>query len=345
MKDIRHYFNKLKDFKTRYHDIKYNSLYDNVDASILFECQEKFRNEYGHSRYVMYGNVFEEHGIFSKSREFASFIYKFIKTFINDNEDHNVMFLCNDIPELKNSFFNIIYVNFDDNFDSSVKGEYDYSCSDERFADGMFEYITISINKNIDKRKIYQTLEHELNHAYKDLKKHINNSGSLESETIKTRFGLLNSDYDDSEFDAFVKDALYFLDKTESQAYIAEFDGILGDKKYKNIQNAFNDIYESKLYKDIKHFKVLFESEDNTLNKSLCDSYRKIYKVNTTDNKILKTLRSKWDSFWKKFTNHIYQCVCDHVIEYVERPYVNIGCDDIEIEHMKKYINKSIFVE
>lgn len=346
MKDLRRYLDILKnDVKTRHHDTRYNSLYDDIDANILFECQEKFRNEYGHPRYKVYGNVFEEHGIFSKSREFASFISKFIENFIVDDKDHNIMFLCKEIPELRNDFFNILYVNFDDNFDPNTKGEYDYLCSDEKFIGNKFEYVTISINKNIDRKKIYQTIQHELNHFYKDLNKHKNKAGSLEDEIVKTNFGSLNGDENDSDFEKFVKDILYFLDKTEAQAYIAEFDGILGDEKFKNIQNGFNKIYESKLYKDIKNFAILMETNDDLLNKKLCDTYRNIYKANTTDEKILKMLRKKWNVFWKKFTNHIYQCVCDHVVKYQEKPNINIGSEDIELQHMKEYINKSIFVE
>ena len=345
MKNIIEYINYINEVKTHHHNTSYNNYYNDVDLYILLECQNKFRDEYNHPEYCVYGNLFEEHGIFSKSREFASFISNFIKEYIKDTEDYTILFMCNEIEELKNDFFNTIYINFDGNFsDPNIKGEYDQTDSKERFNNGKFDYITISLNKNIQKEKIYQTIEHELNHAYKDLRLLINNDDSLEIKTIKSKYHLLNYNDNDSEFDKLIKDILYLLDKSEQQAYIAEFDGILGDTKFDNIQNAFNKIYDSKLYKQIKEFEKIIKSKDKILLKNICDSYRKVYSTKRyTDERIISILNKDWNHFWDKFTNHIYQCVCDHVKEYSLR-------NEKDIEHnlenkFKEYINKSIFIE
>lgn len=345
MKNIIEYINYINEVKTHHHDTFYNEYYDDVDLSILLECQNKFRDEYNHPEYHIYGNLFEEHGIFSKSREFASFISNFIKEYIKDTEDYTILFMCNEIEELKNDFFNTIYINFDGNFsDPNIKGEYDQTDANERFNGKCFDYITISLNKNIQKEKIYQTIEHELNHAYKDLNLIKNGSDNLEIKTIKSKYHLLNYNDSDSEFDQRVKDILYLLDDSEQTAYIAEFDGILGDTKFDNIQNAFNKIYDSKLYKQIKEFEKIIKSKDKILLKNICDSYRKVYSTKRyTDERIISILNKDWNHFWDKFTNHIYQCVCDHVKEYSLR-------NEKDIEHnlenkFKEYINKSIFIE
>ena len=346
MKSLNEYIELLKnDIKTHHHDTSYNEYYDDVDLHILFECQNKFRNEYNHPEYKIYGDIFEAHGIFDKSREFASFMTKFLKEFITDYEDHSILFMCNDIPELKNKYFDTIYLNFDGNFsDNEIKGEYDQTNAEERFLDDRFEYMTISLNKNIDKEKIYKTIEHELNHAYTDLQKLIHNSNSLEIDSIKNEYHLLNYDDSDTEFDKRIKDICYLLDKYEQSAYIAEFDGILGDKKYNNIQDAFNKIYDSKLYKQVKEFEKIIKSEDKILLRAICNSYHKIYpEKRYNDEKILSILNKKWNHFWDKFINHVYQCVCDHVEEYEVRQHPSI--DDDMINKMKTYINKSIFIE
>ena len=344
MKTLNEYINLLKEVKTHYHDTSYNEDYDDIDLNILLECQLKFQSEYNHPEYKIYGNIFEKHGIFDKSREFASFITNFIKSYITDYEDYTILFLCDNIPELKNDFFKTIYLNFDGNFsDDNIKGEYDQTNSNERFNGNNFDYITISLNKNIDKEKIYRTIEHELNHAYKDLNLLINKEDNLEIKTIKSKYHLLNYNDSDSKFDKTIKDILYLLDKSEQQAYIAEFDGILGDNKFNNIQDAFNKIYDSKLYKQIKEFEKIIKSNDDVLLKNVCNSYRKIYDNNYTDKKILSILNKEWEHFWKKFVNHIYQSVCDHVKEYSSRQHIDLDSDNTD--KYEKYINKSIFIE
>lgn len=347
MKTLNEYIDFMRNvIKTHGHDTSHNDLYDDIDAKILFECQAKFRKEYGHHEYRVYGDIFEAHGIFDKSREFASFITKFLEVFASDSKDFSIMFVCKDIPELKNNYFDIIYVNFDDNFyDSSIKGEYDITNAKERFVDGRFEYITININKNVDKGKIYSILEHELNHAYTDLQKLINKSDSLEINTIKSKYHLLSHNENDSDFDKLVKNICYLLDKYEQSAYLAQFDGILGDTKFNNIQDAFNKIYDSELYKQIKEFEKIIRSNDDDIFDALCKSYRKVYNVRYSNEKILNVLNKDWDHFWNKFVNHIYQCVCDHVREYATRQHVYIsyiGNDDKE--RFTKYIGKSIFI-
>ena len=347
MKSLSEHIDFMRNvIKTHGHDTSHNDLYDDIDAKILFECQAKFRKEYRHHEYKVYGDIFEAHGIFDKSREFASFITKILNNFITDNENHLIMFICNDIPELKNNYFNIIYVNFYDNFyDNSMNGEYDSSNSKERFIDNKFEYITININKKVDKVRIYSIIEHELNHAYTDLKKLTNKSNSLEIESIKSKYNLLDHGDKDSKFDAIIKDICYLLDKYEQSAYIAEFDGILGDTKFNNIQDAFNKIYDSELYKQIKEFEKIIRSNDDDIFDALCKSYRKVYNVKYSNEKILNVLKKDWNHFWNKFVNHIYQCVCDHVREYATRQHAYIsyiGNDDKE--RFTKYIGKSIFI-
>lgn len=322
--------------KTHGHDTSHNDLYDDIDAKILFECQAKFRKEYQHHEYKVYGDIFEAHGIFDKSREFASFITKILEVFANDSKDFSIMFVCKDIPELKNNYFNIIYVNFDDNFyDSSMNGEYDITNANERFVDGRFEYITININKKVDKVRIYSILEHELNHVYTDLQKLIDKSDSLEIDAIKSKYHLLNNNKNDSNFDKLVKNICYLLDKYEQSAYLAQFDGILGDTKFNNIQDAFNKIYDSEIYKQIKEFEKIINSKDDIIFDALCELYRKIHNVQYSNEKILNILKKNWNHFWNKFVNHIYQCVCDHVRKYATRQHPDIG--GVIKKYSKKY--------
>lgn len=344
MKSIQEYLDLMREkIKTHNHDTKYNNEYDYIDLNILLECQYKFNDEYFNPGYSIYGNIFESHGIFDRARQFSSFITLFIKTFVSE-KNKTIMFICNDIDELKNDFFEIIYINFSDLSKIGIKGEYDETNQENRFINNKFTYITISLDNNINNEDIYKTISHELKHAYQDLNLCINNKENLYQKAIQTKIYKLNFEKTDDDIMNLLKYVLHITDKYEISAYISELDGILGDKKYDNIQNAFNEIYKSDIYSKMKYVKLIIDINDaKTLNK-FCIAYNKIFDTKFSNDKIKNILYKKVNLFWEKFTNQVYQCVCDHT-KYGKRSFGDINQKNETINNMKKYINNSIFIE
>jgi len=339
MKDNPHYFNK-----------SYLKEYDLEDLQILdslwyiYECNIK----------KCHGirNIFEAHSVFPNCRKMTQFITFLLTNFDYKPED-SILIMCNDIDELNNDYFNTIYINYENL--NNDNGQYEMNIDKDNLIDNKFDYITINVNYNLEKEKIYDKIEHELTHAYDDLQRHINNSDSLYIKAIKDKYYSLNNFISNNDFERDVKNLLYLLDKSEQNAYLAQFDGILGNKKYKNIQQAYNKIYDSKLYKEIKDFTYLVEYNDDKINKDICKLYRKIYNSNKPDNKILKDIHKEWERFKEHFRRNIYQCVIDHIeiLEYTDDGN-SLGYEgEIQSDKDKKlkekikteYLNKSIFIE
>lgn len=338
MRDSSHYFNK-----------SYLEKYDLEDMQILdslWHCYEYDINKCHGIR-----NIFEEHSVFPQCRKMAEFI-TFILTKFKYKENDSILLMCNNIDELKNDYFNTIYINLENIEDNA---QYQTNIDKTNLLDNKFDYITINIKYGLSKSKIYDKVEHELTHAYEDLQRHINNADSLYITSIKSKYNKLSHLDTDTNFIKDVKNLLYLLDRSEQNAYLAQFDGILGNQKYKNIQKAYNKIYDSKLYKNIKTFIYLIDSDNEEINHQLCKVYRKIYNSQKTDNKILKYIHKEWNRFYEHFRRNIYQCVCDHIEHtYYMDHGIGLGYEGetkfeqenkLKEKIKKEYINKSIFIE
>lgn len=346
MKNIKYYLSLLKDNKS--FDKSYFKEYDLYDMQILDSCMHSYKYNYKNN-YIGY-IVFESHSIFNKCREITEFILFVLKNFKLD-KDSSIMFLCNDIDELKNDYFNTIYV-YCSVENKNNKAEYDMTLNN--IIDNKFDYISINIDIDLSEDRLYDKLEHELTHAYEDLQRQLNNADSLYIKSIKSKYNNLNINDSDSKELKDVKNILYLLDKSEQNGYLAQFDGILGKEKFNHIQKAYNKIYKSKLYKDIKEFSYLVTNKDKETQKLLCNLYRKIYNSSETDNKILKKIYKEWNRFFEHFRRNIYQCICDHIDMFAIRDSNNIGIDnDINSNSNKNllnkiknnYIDKYIFIE
>ena len=345
MKDIKEYISMMHDSYACF-DKSYLDKYDSFDVIMLDSLMHyfKFTRDEHYSAY----NVFEAHGVFPKCREIAEFLNLFLVAFGKQNDTQSILFMCNDIEELKNDYFNVIYLNYDEYLENHA--EYDLNAVGD-LIDSKLDYITINVDSKLSKNEIYDKLTHELTHAYEDLQRKLNKSQTLLAKTIRSRYKNLDINDDDNDEVKKLKMLLYLLDKSEQNAYIAQFDGILGDKKYANIQQAFNKIYKSKLYRDIKELSSIVEADDEETKSSICDIYRKIYSSNDSNNKILKSLAAKWNNFLEHFRRHIYQCICDHMQEpnAMDHGKEFIGTDkkkeDLVEKIEKEYLNKFIFIE
>ena len=349
MKSLSEYLNLMKDIKTNYHDTSYNEYYDNIDLNILKECQDKFRDEYDyHKTYKVYGDIFEKHGIFDNEREFSNFISTAIFNFVDSYENKSFMFICDDINELKNDYFKIIYINFVDRIygDEGTVALYDETNSINRFNGKCFDSIVINILNKIDKSLIEAKIQHELKHAYQDLNLLINDD-SLYKKTLKNILNKYNYNKTDSEYERNLKYVMTILDKYEQDAYISELDSILKDSKNKNIQDGFNKIYKTNIYIKLKWFYSLMNYGEKIDKENIFNIYNKLNETNYNYDKLNSILKNKINKFWSKFINHIYQCVCDHteIIFYRHEIGDPDEYNEKSNELKNKYLNKSIFIE
>ena len=341
MKSIQEYIELIHDNNPKFLDKSYLEKYDYEDMMIINDCINKCYN----NRY----HIFESHSVFNKCRELSYFISLVLNNFIDKTKNTSILFLCNEIDELNNEYFNSINVNFEHDLDNN--GEYEATNDNNKLNDNKFDYITININSSLNSKEIYNKLEHELTHAYDDLNRYISKSENIYNQIIRTKYNKLNIDDTDSKFVKDVKNLLYLLDRPEQNGYLAQFDGILGNKKFNNIQKAYNKIYNSKLYKDIKSFSYLIDNNDEEINNNICKLYKELFDSKDSNSKIIKNIQKEWKRFKEHFIRNIYQCVCDHIEihEFKSSREFNKVQNKKEKELIEKiknqYINKTIFIE
>lgn len=347
MQSLQVYIDKLKNIRLeRSYQIDLNK-FDLYDLQILDSCFEFYKNSID-TNYGFY-QIFESHSIFNKCRDITKFITFIINNF--DVKNSSILFMCDNIEELINDYVSNIYVNVDDH----IKNNAEYELSNEvNFVNEKFDYIVINIKSNLSKDQIYDKIEHELTHFYEDYKRKLNNSESLYDKSIRTKYNKLSINDKDSKEIKDIKNLLYLLDKSEQNAYLAQFDGILGDNKYLTIQQAYEKIYNSKLYKDIKELLYLVTNKYKEIQYIICKSYKEIYNNNKSDKKILKTIYNEWERFNEHFRRNIYQCICDHIIDNtnnMDHNNIFLGNDNKKTDEellnkiRNNYINKYIFIE
>ena len=346
MRTLKEYIDKLKKIRfERSYQVECNR-FDLYDLQILDCCINYYRENY--DEHYEFNQIFESHSIFNKCREITKFLTFVLVNF--DVKESSILFMCNDIDEIKNDYVTSININYESNVEDNA--QYDQTL-EKSIIDNKLDFIVINVNANLDKDKIYDKIEHELTHSFDDYNRIINSAESLNDKTIKSKYHKLTINDKDSEELKKVKSLLYLLDRSEQNAYIAQFDGILGDNKYLTIQQAYDKIYSSKLYKDIKSFSYLVTHKDKQTQDLLCDLYRKIYEnPKISDNKILKKIYKEWDRFFEHFRRNIYQCICDHIKDQsnvLDRAHSlsssNNDNDNLKQKIENNYLNKSIFIE
>ena len=345
MKDISFY---LELAHKMHYERTYQSSLENFnlnDMQILDSCINYYIENI--DRHYNFQQIFESHSIFNKCRDITKFITFVLNNF--DVKEASILFICDEIEEIKNDYVRTITVNFDSIVKNNAEYELDKNIT---LNNDKLDYIIININSNLLKDQIYDKVEHELTHSFEDYNRVKNNTDNLFIKSIKDKYHkLILLDIDSKELKD-VKNLLYLLDRSEQNAYIAQFDGILGDNEYITIQQAYDTLYNSKLYQDIKSFSYLVTNKDKETQELLCNLYRKIYESKETNNKILKKIYKEWDRFFEHFRRNIYQCVCDHIKYNHSMDHgnflgnnINNSKEKLKEKIEKEYINKSIFIE
>lgn len=272
MKDLKEYLN-MKTITT------YKSLYekyDDIDSYIL----------HGY----MLNHINENNDIFDVFRKMSGFISVCIDCYENKQPGDIIMFMCEKIDELKNDYFNKIYIRF---INSNTR--YDYLSSTYTLNENIFDpvYINIDINCVDSVRHII----YALSSAYQKL--HLNKYGNnIYSESLNNIESITDKDISD-----MMKYALVTLEHYKISENMSD---MIFHTEYSDILQAFNTIYESFIYKRIKQMKSLIDCIE--LKERLTNIYKKINKIEAPSDKLYEMLSNDINKCWDCLIKNIYQC-------------------------------------
>ena len=307
---------KITEYLTKYK-------YDDIDNIIISECNIDL---YSKTPYFEFNNnLYESLGIFNGCKEITEYIFKKLKNNLNDTE------LLIDISKLNcnNKFFKECYLHI--NYNSKyIEGEAGYISSDGHedyneirydSENKIFKFIEIIIYLDKDHiDNIYSLIMHELIHAYDDYI-HIKKSGfdySLYNRSKKQNSNIISKhNEDESLIETVCKDILYRLFKDEQTAYIGQLNGELKNKEYKDIKDVIKDLSETNIYWNYKQIYINYHNilKSKKYIEQFCNIYRKLNNTSKSNESIIKELNNRFNKFWKKFINHIYQIANDKIIK------------------------------
>jgi len=255
----------------------------------------------------------EGSGLYPGQIQTAKFIYEQILK----NKDLKKMEITK-FPSLKTKFFDKIIINFIDN----EKYEGGYVVFDENNRSiqwnedkKIFNYIEFSFSiYSID--NLYPIIVHELKHAYRDWMNIKNKKSSIYKKMIDIQYTkFVNIDEDDDIFLKVVKLVKYFLTDFELEALINEIVESLKDN-YFTINSALEDLNKVQKYVALKSLYNNIQyiiSNDNAF-KLYYKEYITLFE-DKSEKEVKKELQIKFNRFWTKFINHLYNGLYDKLFK------------------------------
>lgn len=243
-----------------------------------------------------------------------------------------------DIISLSTKFFDELYLYFKHTTDET-NGEYvvgyendnkqdNYEALKWNDADKKFNFIEININYN-DINTIPEILTHELTHAWDDYILHKKSNTSLRnkqttdnytrmlndlSHELKNDIGratILGHTDNARELSRIsnnvntIKTIVYYINKFEVTAYIAQINGLLHNHMlFNDIKEAINFVTnKSSSYDNYKNIYNLMQTQKMT------DA---LSEISFTQHEIM-SFKKKTANIWKKVINHTYLICAEHV--------------------------------
>ena len=310
----------MKPIKEYIKDSKY--LFDDIDKLIIAECNIDLFN--GTPYFEHNAHLFESLGIFNGCKEITNYLFNKIKKQFTSSNDTIVIDLSK--FNCQNKFFNKCYVHkiYDNSFSKNLcsyivsDGHDDYN--EIRWIDDKFEFIEINLINVDNVNFIYSLIMHELIHAYDDYI-HIKNNGlnySLSNKINNTNISIIQDRSNDEIIKKSCKEMIYFLYDWEQTAYIGQLNIELKGK-YKNIKDVISELQQTPVY---VNYKILYANynyiiKSNKLLNEFCDVYRELNNSKKTNESIVKEFSNKFNKFWRKFINHIYQIAQTYIKESI----------------------------
>lgn len=309
--------------------------FDFLDNQVLEHCYVSYAFEKeGPTSYF----TFESLGLFNGCKEIVNYIIDNIEDFYKKK---SISIKFEDINGLTNHYFDELILKFSKDNEYGIHGGYEIGYSEDNKNDeyektrwnnekNIFNFIKITLyNCDIsNENDIAEILTHELMHSWDDYVLHINSYDSLryrnmtnslkkEFEEIKRNIKnkkimcLLSFDFDKmseysnklKDFD-FIEKLIYYLDKFEINAYVAQINQILRNKHFDNVKDAIKYIVnESASYYNYKCiYDLAFAENGNT------------FVEHGASESQLKKIQKLASKAWRKIVNHTYH-ICVNNIE------------------------------
>lgn len=299
------------------------------NTSFCHELFIAFQQEFMIRNYINECNeILEKYGVYDGQIKFCKELAEFIVENVNDNNDDNQDFFIDkeDLDTLyKGIFFKKLHIIA--NKDCITGYEASKSHLDTKTM--LFDVVTIYINLNDYKstQDMIVVLTHEVTHAYdnwnRSQKKNVdtlvdisNNKGY--KEVVQTMMNAKNFE------EKFCAEVIYTFTSIEKNAYLSELgvelekDKVWTKSNVKSYLDALHLFQKSDAWKRFYVLKIGFEIMKDDEKKIFCDVYRRIKKVNWTDNKILKFVKDKIDKTFNKMLTNIPKLYYDFITKNVE---------------------------
>ena len=247
--------------------------------------------------------LFENFGLFNNVDDIADIIYKNI---LQNNLKIN----------LNNSWIdNLKLIN-----NKNIIAAYDTKNS--KIINTKFNPLILHINKEKllnDENSVISIIVHELQHAYEDYNRYINNKDSLMTSLIKSNYLKLTK-FTDDEIKKQINYILYFSNKIEQNAFIAQMVKQVKDNKnnFSTIEEIYDCIKTKSVFKN--YIKVLdwidlyINNNNIIIQDKIIDYLNDItnYKFNTY-NQVIKFLNKKKEKMLNKFNKIIPKIIYNNI--------------------------------
>lgn len=293
MKNIDEYIKKITTHENIDYDLLDNIILDHIDIHYRFNY-----------RLITEDKIYEGDGAFPEQ-------HKLVKLILDEIESDNISNKLKDtyVFHLDYDFIKDLHIYIKSNKEKSINGS--YVIDNEKYEDynnirwdkenNQFRFAEIFIyNYEKDPNGLEEILYHETKHLWDD---YINISKKDYFLTDKVKKSLDNK-FRNENIDETIKDIIYYSEDYEISAYITEINGILGNKKFITIEDAFNEICKSSVY---QNYKFVYYALNTSIYKNEL--------LKHISNKEYKRIKKNINNAWKKIINHTYIICCNHLSE------------------------------
>lgn len=306
--------------------MEYFTQIDELDRQVLTHSNITLGYHEGDYFRCPQGFTFESLGVFPKCKDIVNYFVDHYEQHKNDD-----LWIIKSKDITNNLFFNELRISFE--YDGGdIYGEYtlwrneNYDEKKWNESSSTFNFIDIAIfnpGDNID--DIAEILTHELQHVWDDYMVRVHGGSTVDKfdkhnfepliRKVISQLNLLKLSTDDPHtkylYQKFLMDdipilrkLLYYLDKFEGSAYIAQINGCLRGKMFDSLTQALDYIKMNCPTYD--NYKTLYEifNDSSYINKLEIIGFTK-----SAINKYKKIA----SQIWKKVVNHTYHIMTEHV--------------------------------
>lgn len=262
------------------------------------------------------------------------YLSKFLTNKIKSHQEKKFVIKYNyddiQLRKFHNIFFNQIIISCVRDKKHSNIGEYisndvvDFNISTNRFN---FVRINLELTINNNSQEVYQSLLHELTHAWDDYNSYKNGTTSIKKASIDMNYSniinLINNGNNEKEL---IGKIFYFLSNIETNAFMGQFAGYLYDYLEENTiidpHKAYNIIKNSEIYKNYESIgSVLCTLNNNdTYNETkllLTNEYNKLHNTTYSAHKVFKILNNQYKRIMRRIESNIGKLCVRYIKELV----------------------------